>query len=216
MTVQLTSRQIKAALSLLGWDQGDLADKTGMTEISISRILSGKSKPQEKNERAIFDALKDNIEFLDNQGVKLKPSGVEIFEGPERFEDFYKSMYAHLEERGGDVCLSCVDDYLFASHKKDPDSHRQRMADFVERKGVTVRVIATKSHFSAKWAQYRWQPSQSTAPTAFYAFGDCIALIVFDHPNAPYVVLHKSAALAEAYRTAFNKAWETAEMPPNE
>jgi hypothetical protein len=78
--------------------------------------------------------------------------------------------------------------------------------------------LASESYFFNKssWAQYRWQPEQSAAPTAFYAFGDCLALVSFDAEPSPYVVLHKSGPFAEAYRHAFNLAWKNGRVPPKE
>lgn len=79
---------------------------------------------------------------------------------------------------------------------------------------VTVRILTTESYFNLGWAAYKWQPKQSTVPTSFYAFGKCLALISFAHEPTPYVVLHKSGPFAEAYRHAFNIAWDNAEAPP--
>jgi hypothetical protein len=66
----------------------------------------------------------------------------------------------------------------------------------------------------SSWAQYKWQSKQSAVATSFYAFGDCLALISFAHETPPYVVLLKSGPFAEAYRHAFEIAWQAAKEPP--
>ncbi|MDD3183151.1 MAG: hypothetical protein PHD48_10175 [Alphaproteobacteria bacterium] len=85
------------------------------------------------------------------------------------------------------------------------------MKDLVASGEVTVRILATKSNFKSSFAKYKFQPAGHMAPTAFYAFGDCLALVSFEHDDPPYVVLHKSGPFAQAYIQAFNLAWENAQ-----
>lgn len=210
----ITGRQIRAARALLGWDASDLAQKANLTRETISNIENGAVQARESTLNDIVRAFdKHGLEFTEHQGVRFKPNDIEVYEGAERFEDFYTFMYEHLENSGGEVCLSCVNERLFAKHRKNIEAHRERMKKMAESGRIHVRVMATESHFSAPWAEYRWQPEQSATPTAFYAFGNCLALISFDHVNPPYVVLHKSGPFAETYRSAFNSAWEKAAMP---
>lgn len=217
----LTSNQLRAARALLGLKQEELADRANVAIDAIKKFETGATaKLQAKTQDAILRVFHDRVEFLDNQGVRFRPIGVEVYEGKERFEEFYTFMYEHLERYGGEVCLSTVDEKLFSQYR-EPESfetHKQRMKALVDSGKVTFRVLATDSkHFhTASYAQYRWQPEQSMAPTAFYAFGDCLALVSFDHEPAPYVVLHKSGPFAEAYRHSFNLAWKNGRVPPKE
>ena len=197
--------------------QDELAKAAGLTKQGISKIEDGAVQPREGTLDDIVRVFTQReIEFIDHQGVRFRPNDVEVFEGPERFEQFYTFMYDHLEMHGGEVCLSCVDEYLFAKHRKDIEAHRKRMSELVGKGRISVRVMATKSHFSAPWAEYRWQRDQSTAPTAFYAFGNCLALVSFSHQNPPFIVLIESGPFAEAYRAAFNTAWDKAPLPRRE
>jgi hypothetical protein len=70
------------------------------------------------------------------------------------------------------------------------------------RVGLAARLgdRAPASTFKSDWAQYRHEPADHATPTAFYAFGSCLALISFAHEPAPYVVLHRSGPFADAYR----------------
>lgn len=220
MSVQLTVAQIRAACGLLDWNNEEFAKHIGLTPTSVGRFMSGKNKNgiTADAHEAIVRAFKDRVEFTDNQGVKLKPRGIEIFEGKDQFEAFYSFMYAHLEQHGGDVCLSVGNEKPFSQYRTTEafEAHRRRMRDLVESGRVTFRVLTSQSnHFqTSTYAKYRLQPEQSASPTAFYAFGDCLALISFDHEPSPYVVLHKSGPFAEAYRQSFNAAWQNAKTPP--
>lgn len=204
-----TVAQIRAALALLDWDNGQLSAAAGVSQATIVNVKMEHHRTREVVMRKIGRALESaGVEFTEMDGVRRRPQDIEVFVGPDRFEEFYDFLYHHLESHGGEVCMSTVNEKLFKKHRKNFEAHRATMKSLVESGKITVRVLATESNFTSTWAQYRWQEPQSAAPTAFYAFGDCLALISFDHPQAPYVVLHKSGPFAEAYRASFNIAWE--------
>ena len=210
----ITQRQIRAARALLGWDAAVLAAKAGLTRATVSNIENDLVQAREGTLEKIMRVFDENgIEFIENQGVRFKPQGVSVFEGPDRFDDFYEFLYEHLRKNGGDVCLSVVDERLLAKFRKDPNLHRRHMKELVDNKSVTFRVLATESDFVSTYAQYKWQPRQSAAPTSFYAFGDCLALISFVHTNPPYVVVLQSMPLTEAFRQSFELAWVNAKPP---
>src|SRR5262249_41416618 len=143
-----------------------------------------------KNIAEAFDHA--GIEFLPNSGVRFRQHDVEVFEGPERFNDFSDFIYEHLHQNGGDVCVSAVDEGLFAKFRRDPELHRRRMRELTARGDVSVRILATSSTFASTYATFKWQPRQSAGFTSFYAFGKCLALISFAHEPQPYVVLLKT------------------------
>ena len=203
--------QIRAAISLLGWENNHLAKACGVTAQSISNIKRGATRPQPRVLAAIKRILEFNgIEFLDHSGVRLKSNEIEIYEGVDGFEDYTNFLYDYLKHFGGAVCINTVDESLFAKYRRDIQLHRRRMKELVDRGDVTFRILATKVEFFVNYAEYRWKPKHGTSPTAFYSFGNCLALILFEHDPSPYVVLHKSGPFAEAYRQAFDIAWNNA------
>ena len=210
----ITGRQIKAARALLGWDAADLAHKAGLSRETVGNIENSLVQAREVSMNLIVRVFNQNrVEFIENQGVRFKSGDIEIYEGPGRFDDFTSYLHEYLENYGGEVCISAVDERLHRKYRKDPELHRRRMSELVARGDVHVRILATESKFASPGAQMRWQPSQSEAPISFYAFGDNLALISFAHDPAPYVVLHRSGPFAEAYRHAFDFAWAGAKEP---
>jgi transcriptional regulator with XRE-family HTH domain len=208
-------RQIRAARALLNWSQADLAKASSIAIGSIKNIENSLTVARKDSIKHIVEAFENaGIEFIDNHGVRLKSNDIEVFEGRERFEEFYLFMYDHLDRTGGNVCLSTGNEKLFREYRTDFEAHKRRMKALVESGRITFRVLATESYFTSTWAQYKWQPQQSTTPIAFYAFGQCLALISFAHSNPPYVVLHRSGPFAEAYRSAFEMAWANGKEPP--
>jgi transcriptional regulator with XRE-family HTH domain len=214
----LTSRQIRAARALLGWEAVELSRRTGLSRETIANIESGRTQGREASLERIEKALSGaGVEFLPNHGVRLRPTGLEVYEGVERFEDFYAFLYDQLKTHGGDVCLSVTDERLLAKYRKDPKLHYKRMQELHD-SGVikSFRILTNKSNFANDYPYntYKWQPDASISPTAFYTFTDCLALISFVHDEPPYVVVLQSAPLASSYRQAFDTAWIVAGEPP--
>ena len=214
----LTSRQIRAARGLLGWEATELGKRTDLSRETIANIESGRTQAREGSLERIAKAFMDGgVEFTANQGVRLKPSGLEVYEGPARFNEFYDFLYEQVKTHGGDVCLSVTDETLLAKYRKNSAVHYQRMQDLFDRGIIkSFRILANKSDFASKYPYniYKWQPESSISPTAFYTFGECLALISFVHDTPPYVVVLQSAPLANSYRQAFDAAWAAAKEPP--
>jgi transcriptional regulator with XRE-family HTH domain len=212
----ITGRQLRAARALLGWEAEELARKADVSRNTISKVENGQVTPRDGSLEKIMRAFETagGVEFTENEGVRFRPSDIEVYEGPERFDQFTEFLYEYLKRKGGEVCVSTVDERLFAKYRKNHELHRARMKELVKGGRVRYRILATESSFTSEYAQHRWQPRQSSVPTSFYAFGDCLALISFVHEPSPYVLLIKSGPFAEAYRQAFNAAWNSAKPPP--
>jgi len=215
----ITSRQIRAARGLLGWEATELSKRTNLSRETIANIESGRTQAREGSLERIAKALIDGgVEFTANQGVRLRPSGLEVYEGPERFNEFYDFLYEQVKTHGGDICLSVTDERLLAKYRKDSTVHYQRMQDLFDRGVIkSFRILANQSNFASKYPYntYKWQPESNLSPTAFYTFCDCLALISFVHDTPPYVVVLQSAPLANSYRQAFDAAWAAAKEPPS-
>ncbi|MDD3289225.1 MAG: helix-turn-helix transcriptional regulator, partial [Alphaproteobacteria bacterium] len=213
----ITGRQIRAGRSLLDWDAEDLAAQAGLSRDTVFNIEKGVVQARGGSMEKIVQAFSNNgVEFTDNQGVRFKPTGIDIYDGAENFDRFYDFLYNHLKQNGGEVCLSIYDETLPTKHRRNPELHRNHMKELVDRGDVTFRVLTTKSDFvSYGYVKFKWQPQQSATPTGFYAFGDCLALLSFVNPSSPYIVVIQSGPLTEAYRQGFNIAWNNAEEPPH-
>ena len=216
----ITPRQIRAARGLLGWEAIELGKRTDLSRETIANIESGRTQAREGSLERIAKAFAESgVEFIPNEGVRLKPSGLEVYEGPDRFEDFVDFVFEQVKTHGGNVCLSVTDERLFSKYRKNTTTtaHYERMQDLYNR-GIlkSFRILANKSDFASKYTynNYKWIPESGVSPTAFYTFGDCLALISFVHDTPPYVVVLKSAPLANAYSQAFDIAWAAAKEPP--
>jgi transcriptional regulator with XRE-family HTH domain len=211
--------QIRAALGLLNWENEEMAKICDITPQSVSNIKRGVTRPQPRVLSTIRKVLEAHgIEFLDNSGVRLRPEGVDIFEGSEAFLAFYEIVYGYLKAYGGSVCISGVDENLFAKYQHNQQEYIERVNQLKkERKNIKVSILIREGDMNfvaSSYADYRWQSKESFSPTAFYVFGDRLALISFQAENAPKVILIRSAVFAEAYRRQFVEDWQRARIPP--
>ncbi len=87
--MRLTGLQISAAIALAGMTREGLAKEATISRNTLNNIINETAVYREKTISKIRDILETRgIEFTSNQGVRLKSSDVEIYEGPEQFEEF--------------------------------------------------------------------------------------------------------------------------------
>ena len=216
--MRLTGPQIAAAMALSKMTQDQLATAAGLGRNTLNRTINDTASTKDDTLASIRRVLESRgVEFLENQGVRVKPHSMETFEGREGFTRFYEVLHEHLRAHGGDICVSGADEKLFAKYRDNPEQHRQRMAELLKKQpDLKMRILVAEGDYNftaSNYATYKWQPKEHFSPTAFYVFGDCLALISFTNDPAPLVVLIKSAAFAEAYRHSFNMAWIMAREP---
>ena len=144
----ITGRQIRAARALLDMSQEELAKLTGLTPQGLRKIEDESVHPREGTLSDILKAFDDKgVEFTENQGVRFKANDIEIFQGADRFDDFYDFLYQHLKRCGGDVCVSVTDERELSKYRKDPELHRRHMRELVGGGRVTFRILATEGKF---------------------------------------------------------------------
>jgi len=216
---QITPSQLRAARALLNWRRVDLAKFSGISAPTIHRFENGENKPEERTTNKLIEVFyKHGVEFSENQGVRFRPNNVDVYDGVERFGEFYDFLYEQLCQFGGDVCVSIQNETLLYHYpEKDPDSHMKRMKRlYDQRKLLSFRIITTISEFNTYgYATFRWLPNKPPSPTCFYAFGDCLAVISLIDISNPHIVVIRSGPLADSYRYDFNVTWKLAQKPPS-
>jgi transcriptional regulator with XRE-family HTH domain len=215
----LSGAQVRAARALLGLKSSELADLAKITRKGVEDFERGATAPREATlnsiSRALFEA---GIEFTENDGVKRRTEDVQTFRGTDGFAQFYEIVYKHLSNFGGEVCISGVDERLFEKFQKNQAEYIEKVSKLEKERGDIRALILIRegdeNFVASAYAEYRWQNKESFSPTAFYVFGDHLALISFSSENPPHVVLITSAAFAEAYRKQFKDDFSRAKIPP--
>lgn len=206
-----SSTQLCAARALAKWTQKDVAQRTGLSALTIKNIENSGAAKQSTFDKIVTAFRNAGIEFTENDGVRRLPEGIEVYEGRDRFSDFMNFMYDYLENYGGDVCIYIQDESHLQRTQKNIDAHRSRMAALAKSGKIKARILAAKGIEKSIWAEIRRIPLDQGLPhVSFFAFGDNLSLISFDHKTPPYVVLHKSGPFASVYKNTFDSAWEKA------
>jgi len=66
----ITAKQIRAARALAGWRQSDLAERSGLAEITVRKLEKGDSDPRASTIRRIEAAFAKAGITLDERGVR--------------------------------------------------------------------------------------------------------------------------------------------------
>ncbi len=209
----ITGRQIRAARGLLEWNAEDLARKSGLTRVTISKIESDVVQPQEKTLKSIMEVFDTNgVEFLDDEGVKIRKNEIRVFTGKVGYRQFLDHIYETVKDTGGRICqltsegkyLPYADDYA--------DLHIERMGKI---KSLDARVLTLENddNFPASYCQYRWLDKSHVALAPFYVYGDFVVLSLHEAAHKRELVSLRSKLLAERYIEQFDFFWNKASAP---
>lgn len=184
--------------------QEELAHKANIPYATLTKIESGVIKnPSAQAITKIAEALGVSLENI---------LIVETFEGVNCIVNVLDDVYETLEETGGEVFISGIDERKFLEADREAiTSHIKRLAEC----GVQERLLAREGDnffFAGPQSIYRWVPENLFNPTPIYVYGDKIAMIVWGPPQQ--VIIIKNPALADAYRKQFLFIWEKAKIPP--
>ena len=205
-----TIEQIRAARALLGWSQGELAERAGLSQTGIARIEGGTSQPNTATVVKIVNSFTGaGLEFIDG-GVRMVKDRLVIFEGPDSVRQLQDDVYSVLRKSGGEVLLLGIDE-LTPEEGEDYNytvSHIRRLQDA----GASERILIRKgtSNFLAPRSWYRWIPEKYFSPHTIYVYGTKVALLL----RAPHyrVLLLDNQYFSESLTAFFNFVWDQAEI----
>jgi transcriptional regulator with XRE-family HTH domain len=212
----VTIEQIRAARALLGWSQGDLADRAGLSQTGIARIETGGHRPTVATLEKIVAAFeRADIEFLGTTGLRRRTGEVRRLEGREGLRSFMDDVYETARDRGGDIRLfNGVPAALIKWLGQEwYDAHSRRMADIREK--FDFRVIVRHGEgqlIGSRFASYRTFPEDLFHEQTFYAYGDRLAFLSFSESNVQVLVLQQPE-FADSFRVLFDIAWNDVAQP---
>ena len=204
----ITRSQIKAARSLLEWDQSDLAKASGLSLTSVATLEQGKSSPRLSTEKAVQKALEDaGIEFLPDPGVRLRREKFhfQLLEG----HDSILKVWCDIEEcyaktTGGEVLLSGVDEKIWIERYKDNLKH---VINWRKERNIVTRFLICEGDawLTADAKYYRAIPKVLFQQTPYYVYADRLAVINWSTPQT--VLLIQNPMIAETFRRQFEFNW---------
>lgn len=208
----ITAAQIRGARGLLNWNQGDLADRTGISATSIGSIENGQTQPRESTLATIQKTFEDEgVEFAARDGVRRRANEIKTYTGQTGFWEFYDDIYETVRNTLGEVLVSNVDERDFEKWlgSKKPE-HLDRMKAL---KGKVLYKILVREGdtFSpaSDYAEYRWIPREYFSSVPFYVYGNKLAIMLFG--EEPTVIVLDYPAVSVTYRAQFQALWDSAE-----
>lgn len=209
----ITTAQIRGARGILNWSQSDLAVRTGISATSIGSIENGLSTPRESTLNTIKKAFENGgIEFIGQEGMRLRTGQVRTFQGRQGFIDFFDYLYEVLKFWNGEVLISNVDEARFLKWAGDTASeHMERMSKLESIRYKVLIKEGDMNFVASKYVEYRWMPSELFTSVPFYVFEDKLAIMLFD-PEPNFLVLDYPA-IADAYRAQFDVLWKNSLTP---
>jgi len=211
----LSGRQIRAARGLLGWDATDLADKAQMTRETIYRIESDTVQPQERTIAKIiriFDL--HGVEFLDDEGVRIRKNQVRVFSGKEGYRHFLDHIYDTLKDGNVKIRQFNLSDGKNLPYADDyAQVHMERMKKIPDL-DAKVLTIEGDYNFKAPYCEYRWLNKSNKILIPYYVYGNYVSQSVVKNANAIEIVSIYSKLLAERYTEQFDLFWNSAIIPP--
>ena len=207
----LDPRQIRAALELINWTMGDLAEAADLSPDTVRKICRGTiARPHEGTEQKIREVLeRRGLRFLPNCGVQLDDEFVRLFQGEDSYLRLLDEIYRTMRGKPGDVLFFFVDD-----RQSPPDvvaaNNRLREA------GIKCRYLceegAARLDYPAR--DYRAVPARFFHNAVQIVYADCVAQL-FGGESTKTLIL-RNEAHAESQRRLFELIWTTHRVPKAE
>jgi DNA-binding XRE family transcriptional regulator len=208
----VSGRQIRAARALLDLSRDELAQKCGVTSITIRNIEAETVEPQGKtlaNILTVFD--KEGVEFQDDDGVRMCKQKLKSYSGKAGYRQLLDHIYETLKNGGrirqfnfGDArYLPLYDDY--------GDVHLKRMEEL---KSLDARVLVPDSELGSplSYCSYRTLDETYRDMAPYYVYGDNLILPVNDTGGKREFVSIHSKQVTERYIREFDVFWELCQM----
>jgi len=216
---QLSSSQLRAARALLNWSRTDLAKRTGVSEPTLHRFENDQSEANQRTQSRIRSTLENaGIDFLENQGVRFRPEGLEILQGAEGIKKFLDQVYAYAQNTHALMRQNGIgDQLLFETAQTPAQEHKTRMETLKRaRKNMLVRVLiqegATDFHCPL-YAEYKWFARAAPMPVPYYVFGDTVGIFAVEKNRSLKIYSITSPVIARTYVQQFDSAWKMANNP---
>ncbi len=210
--MSLTPEQIRAATSLLGMTQKSLSEATGITRANLNKFDKGLCKFRIDTMERLTSFFDNNgIHFTNNNGAEFKPkTDITELKGHHGFVTFSKDVLRVVEDIGGEICVSGVEENLFDKWRgKFADEYLKQMGEIQKTSKFSFKILVSEEedyYAASDYAEYKYVSLDSFTSTPFYVYGDRLAMILFE-PDDVTIYIIRNKELAEAQRKQFNIVW---------
>ena len=214
----ITTSQIKAARSLLSWDQKTLAMAAGISLPALANLERQAVVPRQKTIAAIQKALEDSgIEFTEGPGVRFQQEILRItmLDGKDAIQKMFEDIYATVRKEGGELLVGGVSEKLFLKAKISSEPLMLFLKKVNRRRDIRSRLLVAEGDtmFVGKpeTSIYRWVSKDVFGLVPYYIYRDKYAVLLWGPPLR--VVITQNPSLTETYRRQFEAQWKQARLP---
>jgi DNA-binding XRE family transcriptional regulator len=172
-----TGKQIRAARMLVEWDAGALAERIGMSRISIQNIERGEVRPKIATMLKIVQAFADaGVEFIGDTGVILKEDELTKLTGQNPFVQVLDNVMTSMRgQDGAEVLFACVIDKLSPPPVIEAYRH-------LRKSGIRMRSLVKENdtYLMGTLEEYRALPEGFFHNNPMIIYGDKVAFMVLD------------------------------------
>ncbi|MER2520257.1 MAG: helix-turn-helix domain-containing protein [Bdellovibrionales bacterium] len=207
----ITAAQIRGACALLDWSQEDLAQATKLSVATIRKLEQGNISPRGKTNQLIRDAVESaRLEFIEPQGVRLRPDGVDIYEGESGVQRFFDDVY-HTGLNGEEIVQVWPTYHHFNRVIGEYRAkHVERMRQVKDQIKVSCILTESSDVKVYEYCSYRFLSSHYVDCVPFYVYGDKYAIVSFPPDTHIKIIVVESRAAANAFRKQFYSMWDKA------
>ncbi|MCL2468704.1 MAG: helix-turn-helix domain-containing protein [Alphaproteobacteria bacterium] len=200
-----SGQQIRAARILARWDAQELAQRVGLSRVSIQNIERGESIPKtETLEKITRVFARAGIEFIGQRGVAFRDDQIVTLHGDHIFFRLLDDVIAELKDQPHpEVLFSCVDESVMSSVVIE-NIRRLRGA------GIAMRSLIKEGDFYLRGdlKDYRFLPAPYWHHNSILIYGDKIATLLSDT-----AIIVRNAPIAQAQKNMFDFVWDHAAAP---
>lgn len=195
--------QLRAIRAAINWSQGQLAQRAGLTQPTISGLEKGEiESPGLKAISAIVTACQSEGFYFSDHGIEKKEANTYTIEGGDCYLQILK--IAQSEMKAGDTFLKTNAD----ERKSSPEviAQLQHMRD----SGILFQSLVRPgdAHVMGEITEYRWLDERvHQQGDVKIIFGDRVAYLVSWNDPPKIIVIQDPVIAGEARRT-FDYIWQ--------
>ena len=203
----ITIEQIRAARALKGWGQVELAERTGLTQVTVASIESGKSKGSPASMQAITTAFQNaGVEFIEG-GVRFNTNFINLLTEKDSYLSLLDDVFFTLRDSGGEVL------FFGSDERRSTDAVNKKLVQ-LRKANIKMRSLISEgnTYLLGPLEEYRYVPTELATTDVSVIYTDKVAFILDNKPHYQ-VLLLKNQYVSNDHKRTFDYFWGRGEKP---
>lgn len=195
----LKGRHIRAARAWLGWGQQELAERSGVSLPTVTRLEKDIGEPELRTLEKIAAAFEAEGGMIEDDGIRFRQQAIRTFDS---YMDVLNDMESVLGS-GAEILFHCADD------RRSSDAVVDKI-DALRQKGVRIRSTVCQGNpiVTGPHAEYRWIEERLFSGAQVCAiYADRYVVHLPGNPKLFLMIV--SPAYVDVMRKQFEYFWET-------